>query len=76
MAGGRFDLKRTGTETTNGNGITMLEHCSVVTKGMMGLYVEDTTLHSWLAKETPTWEELAESMSEVHVFMKSQKKKI
>ena len=74
-AGGRFDLKGTGMEMTNGNGIKMLQNWSVVTIGMMGLYEEGTTMHSWLAAETSKWEELAKALFETHVYMKIQKKR-
>ena len=74
-AGGRFDLKGTGMEMTNGNGIKMLQNWSVVTEGMMGLYEPGTSMHSWLAVETLKWAELAAALFEVHVFMKSQRKR-
>ena len=32
-------------------------------------------MHSWLAAETPKWEELTEALFEMHVYMKSQKKR-
>ena len=48
-AGGRFDLRGTGMEMTNGNGINMLQNWSIVTEGLMGLYEEGTSMHSWLA---------------------------
>ena len=61
-AGGKFDLKGTGMEMSNGNGIKMLQNWSIVTAGMMGLYEEGTSMHSWLATETPKWEELTRAL--------------
>ena len=49
--GAKLDMKRTGTDMTNGNGINMLENHSVVTDGLMNIFTEDTDIYEWLTEK-------------------------
>ena len=62
-------------EMTNGDGIKRMQNLSVVTEGMMGLYEPGTSMHSWLAAETPKWEELARALFGVHIFEEPEKER-
>ena len=73
--GAKIDLKRAGTDMTNGNGINMLENYSVVTDGLMKIFPEDTDIYDWLAEKTPIWRDLGERLLAVHLFLKGQGKK-
>jgi len=73
--GGKLDMKRTGTDMTNGNGMNMLQNYSVVTDGLMKVFPEGTDMYDWLAEKTPMWRHLAESLMAVHRFLKGQDKK-
>ena len=75
-ARGKFDMKRAGTEMTNGNGINMLENYSVVTDGLMKVFPEGTEIYEWLAEKTPIWQRLGEALLAVHLFLKGQGKKM
>ena len=74
-ARGKFDMKRAGTEMTNGNGINMLENYSVVTDGLMKVFPEGTEIYEWLSEKTPRWQRLGEALLAVHLFLKGQGKK-
>ena len=52
-ARGEFNMKRTGTEMTNENGINMLEDSSMVTNGLMKMFPEGTNIYEWLSENTP-----------------------
>ena len=73
---GRFDMKRAGTEMTNGNGINMLENYSVVTDGLMKVFPEGTEIYEWLSEKTPRWQRLGEALLAVHLFLKGQGKRM
>ena len=72
---GGFDRKWTGMEMTNKKGVNCLENFSKVTNSMLSMYDADTREHTWLKIRTPEWEMLAKALSEVHCFLKNQKKR-
>ena len=74
-AGGKIDHKRTGTEQTNGKGMTCLQNWNKITAALMGLYPVGSAIHDWLGEMTPRWETLANALYSVQCFLKSQRKR-
>ena len=74
-AGGKIDHKRTGTEQTNGKGMTCLQNWNKITTALMGLYPVGNAIHDWLGEMTPKWETLANALYSVQCFLKSQRKR-
>ena len=60
---------------TNGNGINMLENFSIVASGLVGIFPGGSTECCCLVRERKKWRRLAEAMYEIHIFLKSQKKR-
>ena len=72
---GMFDPMNSSTHMTNVNGMNCLKNFKEVTKALIGMCPPENPIHEWLNQETVKWEELAEALFDVQIFLKSQKKR-
>ena len=65
---GKFDIKRMGTEMSNGNGMNCLMNFEKVTSAMLAAYEEGSKEHDWLAGKIPKWNKLAAALYNTTCF--------
>ena len=72
---GKFDMKRTGFEMSNGNGMNCLMNFERVTSAMLAACEEGNEERDWFADKIPKWNKLTAALYDTACFFKSQKKR-